>query len=489
MEAATTGSLALARAYLQSSDAALRAEAAREGATDATRRGTEVEAQQRRQLALNVAEGAAQGARSVSQLREETSARVRAIAAINDNEMSVSQLQNALQDEAALRPLLQLQAVAEGEALTVLTDVITRYRKELQKAREVEAHLDALGAIAALRESAADRRALMAFQGDAAGRQIEAARIAAEREADHKNYGSEDRSRFVAARIEDAQLEIAQRRADQVRQIAEGQEDSLRLLRAELEMGGLSEQQRDRRLRLLGMELQLNRELGPAYAEQIRKILAGAEAEDRLRQSIEQVRDAQREIEQVGGSIIDEVFNPDNWDDWGETGMRIIRMLLQELLILAAVNPLKNALFGQSNPTLGSVFQALGMVGSAVAGGGAPSGWFGNFTASAMPPGPVGMASGSHYFGGGLTWIAENGPELVSLPRGAKITPAGETRRMLAANEGGVGTINLNFHNDFRGADPAAVARIEADQRRMEAELPARVVAAWEEARERNIIR
>ena len=34
------------------------------------------------------------------------------------------------------------------------------------------------------------------------------------------------------------------------------------------------------------------------------------------------------------------------------------------------------------------------------------------------------------------TWLAENGPELVHLPRGAKVTPAAQTRRMMGGANG-----------------------------------------------------
>lgn len=41
-------------------------------------------------------------------------------------------------------------------------------------------------------------------------------------------------------------------------------------------------------------------------------------------------------------------------------------------------------------------------------------------------------ASGTEYWPGGMTFVGEHGAELVNLPRGSRVTPAGETRRMLA---------------------------------------------------------
>ena len=45
-----------------------------------------------------------------------------------------------------------------------------------------------------------------------------------------------------------------------------------------------------------------------------------------------------------------------------------------------------------------------------------------------QPPGN--NARGTSYWRGGLSWVGENGPELVDLPRGARVYDAGESQRM-----------------------------------------------------------
>lgn len=42
-------------------------------------------------------------------------------------------------------------------------------------------------------------------------------------------------------------------------------------------------------------------------------------------------------------------------------------------------------------------------------------------------------AMGTNFWRGGPTWLAERGPELIDLPRGAKVTPAPATKRLLAS--------------------------------------------------------
>lgn len=49
--------------------------------------------------------------------------------------------------------------------------------------------------------------------------------------------------------------------------------------------------------------------------------------------------------------------------------------------------------------------------------------------------GPPGFAIGTNYTSGGEAIVGELGPELVNLPRGSRVTPAAETRRMLAGND------------------------------------------------------
>lgn len=63
-----------------------------------------------------------------------------------------------------------------------------------------------------------------------------------------------------------------------------------------------------------------------------------------------------------------------------------------------------------------------------------PGGWFGG---GGGDPGQNAM--GTSYWRGGLTWVGENGPELVDVPRGARIYDNGDSQRMAG---GGV-TVNV----------------------------------------------
>ncbi len=58
-----------------------------------------------------------------------------------------------------------------------------------------------------------------------------------------------------------------------------------------------------------------------------------------------------------------------------------------------------------------------------------------------------GYASGTGFFGGGLAWVGERGPELVSLPRGSRIWPAQQSMAMAGGGAGGSGVV-VNINGD-----------------------------------------
>lgn len=62
-------------------------------------------------------------------------------------------------------------------------------------------------------------------------------------------------------------------------------------------------------------------------------------------------------------------------------------------------------------------------------------------------------ARGTDYWRGGLTWVGEEGPELVNLPTGAGVTPAGKSARM----GGGAPTLHIENYNEANNP-PSMVA-------------------------------
>lgn len=65
-----------------------------------------------------------------------------------------------------------------------------------------------------------------------------------------------------------------------------------------------------------------------------------------------------------------------------------------------------------------------------------------------------GYATGTNFAPGGAAWVGEEGPELVDLPRGSRVTPH---RQSMARARMGGGSVHLHFHGIV--TDPRAAAR------------------------------
>lgn len=420
MGVAARGSLALADAYLQGGAAAVEAEARAKGATDATKKGIDVEAQARRQLAVDIAQQAATSAKAVAQLGAETTGR----RAANDNmaagKLAAIDLNRAMSDEAALRPLLILQTLAHGDALKTLTDVIERYRANLKAAHDEEGRSNVLAGTAAMRDAATEARADLAYAGDTSGGRERAAshRAALRFVDDQKQTGTKEGNAYVAASDDKADAEMTTRRADSAAGAMKASQDQLAVTQAEIGLVGKSADEHDRVIAKLQLQQQLAASLGSDYAKYAPAILAQADATEAARQKLQGLQQSWQELRGAGDQVLDTVLSPDAWKNWGDTGRKVVDDLRNELIRLAVLNPLKNLLLGESNPTIGGVIGKL------------------------IPH----NASGTEDWSGGRTWINENGPEIADLPSGTRIYPAAESRRMMAAANENAGPARVELH-------------------------------------------
>lgn len=185
---------------------------------------------------------------------------------------------------------------------------------------------------------------------------------------------------------------------------------------------------------------------------------------ERLREASERWEEQRR----IGENIIDSILDPSAWDNWGEMGKKILADLAREMLVLAAINPLKNALFGSGLPTLGE-----GGIGGFLRG------IVGNIGGK-----PPGNAIGTEYSDGGMREVGEFGKELVQLPRGAKVLNAGRTRQ---AERGAMqAPTPANITINAPGADAAALGRVERAVQQLNASLETRAVSAVVDANQRT---
>lgn len=202
------------------------------------------------------------------------------------------------------------------------------------------------------------------------------------------------------------------------------EEERLAYARERVRVAGRSNEEQDRLLGIFGLQLRLSKELGTEYENWAPAILRAAAAADANVAKAKLIATNMDELRAFGTDFVDTVLSEDTWSSWGNAGKTILNMLKDEFLKLALLNPLKNMINGNSDlPTLGSALANIGKL-------------FGK------------NAAGTEWWSGGMSLVGEHGPEVVSMPRGSRVSTAGETRRMFAANDRGAPV----FQFDLRGA-------------------------------------
>lgn len=237
-------------------------------------------------------------------------------------------------------------------------------------------------------------------------------------------------------RIKDAEA-ADKRRADFVAQTIAGQQESTAITALELRMLGANDNLREAEIAKLRLIADLKKAGVAVDSAEGVQILANADSYETLINQLHRQQDAWREISEVSGRAIDTLFDPSSANSWGDRIKGVLGDLKSELIKLALINPLKNALFGQSNQTLGSIGGMLGKIGGLFGGG------------SKVPTtGTSGLlsgnAAGTEWWSGGMMLAGENGAEIISAPRGSRVTNAGETRRLFAGNDNPTPSVTYN---------------------------------------------
>ena len=494
MQVNASASLDLARAYLTGGDAAIRAEAARKGLTDATRKGIEADAQVARQLQVMVGEDVAGAAKSVAAMRDETMARAAIRAQVEAGTVSAAGMAQAMTDEMALRPLLKLQTVAQGEALDVLNRVIREYRQVMAEAHEEEAKGNATRLIAASKDRVTEIRAsILDMSGTPLAQAIAAARRAAEKEADTGKMTGADRDDFINSRIDEARAARAGELARYTLDALQTQTDSLALGERELQLLGANDNVRSIELEKLRLGQEIRRRFPEMAREDVDALLAGVDAIGEQNARLKIMAANLDEVRRFGSDFVDTVLDEDTWSSWGNAGRAMTSMIKQEFMKLALLNPLKNLINGNTDlPTLGGFFGGIGKIF------GGNSGWSGGVTGPASLPdfNPIKtfdqislprFATGTEYASGGAAWVGEFGPEILNVPRGSRITPAGESRQ-IAANDR-ASSFAMPITIDATGADAAGLMRVERALAQLEQNIPGMVLTVMQDAQARRVIR
>jgi hypothetical protein len=400
----------------------------------------------------------------------------------------------AMTDELALRPLLKLQTVAQGEALEVLNRVIGEYRQVLADAHAEEAKGNATRAIAASKDRVTEIRAsILDMSGTPLAQAIAAARRAAEKEADAGKMVGPDRDTFINSRVDEARGARAAELARYTLDALQTQSDSLELGQRELQLLGANDNIRSIELEKLRLGQEIRRRFPEMAREDVDALLAGVDAIGEQNARMKIMAANLDEVRAFGGEFVDTVLSEDTWSSWGNAGKTMTGMIKQEFIKLALLNPLKNLVNGNSDaPTLGSLFGNVAKIFSG-GGGGLSGGINAPASIGLVAPqasfGPITLprfATGTEYASGGAAWVGENGPEIVDLPRGSRVTPAAESRQM-AANDR-MPSFNMPVSIDATGADAAGLMRVERSVDQLRADLPGMILTVFQDAKARRVI-
>lgn len=214
--------------------------------------------------------------------------------------------------------------------------------------------------------------------------------------------------------------------AEQAAQLAEygrQQDDELALAQAELALMGESEQVRERILGQMRLEAELRQQFPGIGEAELQGLLAKSEALARTNQMIQRQKSVYDDLQQIGnrafdqiGSSISQAFSQGEGAaiSFSDIAKGVLNDLMQLMIQFAIVNPLKNALSGDSVlPTISDLF-ALGgrlLAGTGSGSLGAPLNLLPtagaraatpSMPASTLPSNPVFMGTGGLYHSGGI---------------------------------------------------------------------------------------
>lgn len=188
-------------------------------------------------------------------------------------------------------------------------------------------------------------------------------------------------------------------------QIEADQQDQLELMRKELSLMGDGDNARRLEIVRLQTILQLKRDQIPLDSEDAKKILENADNLERVNQQLDQARQARQELtgmfDDMASKLEDFFTNGDlSWKAFGDLGKSILKDLINEMIKLSLINPLKNALEGANNPTLDSF------------GGGGGGGIFGSIFGSLFGGGGGGWGSYAGDFSEFMVGIGHTGANI-----------------------------------------------------------------------------
>lgn len=346
----------------------------------------------------------------------------------------------------------QAQLAAERDAEQKRLAALREYQQALES---LQSQYDPLSVAARKYREELELIEAAQKKGDLSPEQASVMRGAIERQKREGQIGwqiADSAVRAIKAEREQRAAQLTDRRRDLA--------DQIEFAERELSLVAANDNVRDRELSKLQFIQQIKRDMPWLTAQDTQKLIDQQAELDRVLEKTREQQASWQAVKDIGGQLIDDILDPSNWEDWGAAGKRILMSLLRDMMTLATINPLKNALFGTDLPTMGGI---LGNLFGAKGGGAVPAGWSGidlgsgvgtiDWNALSSAPGLPRFATGTFGAPGGWALLGENGPELSYLPAGARVVGASGTRQAMAglmpARQ--VTEVHIHQHNQFAG--------------------------------------
>jgi hypothetical protein len=155
------------------------------------------------------------------------------------------------------------------------------------------------------------------------------------------------------------------------------QSDQIELAKKEIALQGASEKERAVELAQLRTKQQLLQQGVDINSEEGKKIIANAGEIERLNQDLQLAQASRGELESTFDSVASTwsdfiTSGKYDWNSFAQAGLSALKDIESEMLKLAVINPIKNAVFGTNQPTMSSVGgifgEILGSSGTVAAG-------------------------------------------------------------------------------------------------------------------------
>ena len=291
-----TVALATGNAYLQNAAAGQIAEARAKARAEAFKDGVSVEVRTRQLLGEQVAQDYAAGAKQVTQLGLHAETQKKVNDALANGTLAIGDANQQMQIEVALANLRIAKALALSQGYTAEANALQKVIDKLPGA------------------------------------------IANDNDEAHRN---------------------------QALRTLSSQSDQIELVKQEIALQSASEKDRAVELAQLRTKQQLLQQGVDINSKEGKEIIANAGEVERLNQQLQLAQASRGELESTFDSVASTwsdfiVEGKYDWSSFAQAGLSALKDIESELLKLAVINPLKNAVFGTNSPTMDSVGGILG---------------------------------------------------------------------------------------------------------------------------------